>query len=48
MTQVALAKAIKVHEITLARWEWAVMEPSASKLRSLAKALDVSVDELLK
>lgn len=45
-TQRELAKRLNVHGMTVHRWENGAM-PHPSKVRPLAKALGVSVDELL-
>ena len=47
LTQVALAKRLGVHWVTVARWEGNARTPSMAALQRLAKALRVSVARLL-
>jgi transcriptional regulator with XRE-family HTH domain len=47
LTQVALAKRVQVHPITIARWEGDARTPSMAALQRLAKALGVPVTALL-
>ncbi len=48
LTQVALAKKVGVHQVTIARIETGERRPSMDLLQRLAKALKVKVGELLK
>ena len=47
LTQVALAKRVQVHPITVARLEAGTRQPSMALLQRLAKALGVPVSRLL-
>lgn len=47
MTQSELAKAAKIHRVTLARYETGHCVPSVDKAERLAAALGVTVDELI-
>ena len=47
LTQVALAQRLKVHPITVAKWETNLRTPSMAALQRLAKALGVPVTRLL-
>ena len=47
LTQVALAKRVKAHPITIARLEAGTRQPSMALLQRLAKALGVPVTALL-
>ena len=47
LTQVALAKRVQVHPITIARLEAGTRQPSMALLQRLAKALGVPVRRLL-
>ncbi len=48
LTQVALAKRIGVHRVTVTRLESGSRKPSMDMLQRLAKALKVTVAELVK
>jgi transcriptional regulator with XRE-family HTH domain len=47
LTQAGLAKKVRVHKITISRLERGDRQPSMPLLQRLAKALGVSVTELL-
>jgi transcriptional regulator with XRE-family HTH domain len=47
LTQVALAKKVGVHQVTIARIEIGERNPSMDLLQRLAKALKVKVADLL-
>jgi len=47
LTQVALAKKVGVHQVTIARIETGERNPSMDLLQRLAKALKVKVGRLL-
>ncbi|MCZ6530263.1 MAG: helix-turn-helix transcriptional regulator [Chloroflexi bacterium] len=47
MTQVALAKRVGVHQVTIARLETGERRPSMDLLQRLAKTLKTKVSELL-
>jgi transcriptional regulator with XRE-family HTH domain len=47
LTQAALAKKVRVHQVTIARLETGERRPSMRLLQKLAKALGVPVTELL-
>jgi len=47
LTQSQLAKAIKVHQNEIARWESGNRTPNLYTIIELCKALDVSADYLL-
>ena len=46
LSQEALAKAVKVHRVTIARIETGRLTPSSDVLYSLADALGVETDQL--
>ena len=46
LTQVELAKAIKVSQETISGWESGKIMPMSDKLPELAKVLGCSIDEL--
>ena len=48
LTQTALADKIGVKQKDVSRWENGAREPSATWIKKLAEALNVSADELLK
>ena len=47
MSQIDLADAMEVSRQSVSKWETGEANPDITKLKSLAKVLDVSVDELL-
>ncbi len=47
LSQNDLANACGVSITTFRRWEWGTQEPRLSELRKLAKALEISLPELL-
>ena len=47
MTQAQLAEAANIHRITIAKYEAGKVDPSLESAERLAKALKVSVDELI-
>lgn len=47
MTQAQLAKELGVSASTVAMWEIGVNVPQTRKLKALAKALGVAIEELL-
>ncbi len=46
MKQLELARQIGANPVTVFNWERGKYEPSATMLRRVAKALDVSMDEI--
>jgi len=48
LTQAALAKKVRVHQVTIARLETGERRPSVRLLQRLVKALGVPVTELLR
>ena len=48
LTQIELAKKLKIQRTTVSMWETNKSYPNASMLKKLAQVLDCSVDELLK
>lgn len=48
MTQSELAQLLGVHQTNIVAWERGKWEPLARRLPGIAKALDTTVDELLK
>ncbi len=47
LTQEKLAELVNVHEITIRRWELNERQPRMDELKKLAKALNVTEEELL-
>lgn len=47
MTQAQLAKAAKIHRITIAKYEAGRIGPTLDSAEKLAAALGVTVDELI-
>lgn len=47
MTQADLATASSIHRITIARYETGAVEPNIKSAERLAKALGVTVDDLI-
>lgn len=47
MTQAQLAKAAKIHRITIAKYEAGRVDPTLYSAEKLASALGVTVDELI-
>jgi transcriptional regulator with XRE-family HTH domain len=47
LTQVALAKKVGVHKMTISRLERGARQPSMDMLQKLAKALKVKLKDLL-
>lgn len=47
MTQAQLAKAAKIHRITIAKYEAGRVDPTLDSAEKLASALGVTVDELI-
>lgn len=47
MTQAQLAKAAKIHRITIAKYEAGRVDPTLNSAEKLAAALGVTVDELI-
>ena len=48
LTQVELAKRVRVHQVTIARLERGARRPSADLLQRLARVLKVTMEDLLK
>lgn len=47
MTQAQLAKAAKIHRITISKYEAGRVDPTLNSAEKLASALGVTVDELI-
>ena len=48
LTQLELAKVLKVKRSTVSMWEQGKSEPRASMLKKIAEALNCTIDELIK
>jgi transcriptional regulator with XRE-family HTH domain len=48
MTQNSLAEATKLHRITIAKYEAGMVSPTLDSAQKLAKALGVSIEDLMK
>lgn len=47
MSQARLSEVSGVHRVSIARYELGIMTPTVENLAKLAKALDVTMDDLL-
>lgn len=47
ISQVQIAKELKLNKSTVCKWEKGTIEPDFDNLRKLAKLLNITIDELL-